>query len=53
MKIIIMGCGRVGSQVSQLLVHHGHEVTVIDHDDNAPATAGRRIQRQDRARTWL
>ena len=33
MKIIIMGCGRVGSQVSQLLVHHGHEVTVIDHDD--------------------
>src|SRR5512147_2262090 len=34
-KIIVMGCGRVGSQVSQLLVRHGHEVTVIDHDDNA------------------
>lgn len=40
MKIIIMGCGRVGSQVSQLLVHHGHEVTVIDHDDNAYARLG-------------
>jgi len=40
MKIIIMGCGRVGSQVSQLLVRHGHEVTVIDHDDNAYARLG-------------
>jgi trk system potassium uptake protein TrkA len=40
MKIIVMGCGRVGSQVSQLLVSHGHEVTVIDHDTNAPARLG-------------
>jgi trk system potassium uptake protein TrkA len=40
MKIIIMGCGRVGSQVSQLLVTHGHEVTVIDHDANALARLG-------------
>jgi trk system potassium uptake protein len=40
MKIIIMGCGRVGSQVSQLLVRHGHEVTVIDHDANALARLG-------------
>ena len=40
MKIIIMGCGRVGSQVSLLLVRHGHEVTVIDHDDNAIARLG-------------
>jgi trk system potassium uptake protein len=40
MKIIIMGCGRVGSQVSQLLVRHGHAVTVIDHDDNASARLG-------------
>jgi len=35
MKIIVMGCGRVGSQVSQLLVGLGHEVIVIDHDANA------------------
>jgi trk system potassium uptake protein TrkA len=40
MKIIIMGCGRVGSQVSQLLVRHGDQVTVIDHDDNAIARLG-------------
>ena len=40
MKIIIMGCGRVGSQVSQLLVTRGHEVTVIDHDTNALARLG-------------
>ena len=40
MKIIIMGCGRVGSQVSQLLVTHGHEITVIDHDANALARLG-------------
>jgi trk system potassium uptake protein TrkA len=40
MKIIVMGCGRVGSQVSQLLVSHGHDVTVIDHDTNALARLG-------------
>ena len=40
MKIIVMGCGRVGSQVSQLLVRHGHQVTVIDHDDNALTRLG-------------
>jgi trk system potassium uptake protein TrkA len=40
MKIIVMGCGRVGSQVSQLLVKLGHEVTVIDHDTNALARLG-------------
>jgi trk system potassium uptake protein TrkA len=40
MKIIIMGCGRVGSQVSHLLVSHGHEIIVIDHDANALARLG-------------
>jgi trk system potassium uptake protein TrkA len=40
MKIIVMGCGRVGSQVSQVLVNHGHDVTVIDHDANALARLG-------------
>ena len=33
MKIIVMGCGRVGSQVSLLLADRGHQVTVIDHRD--------------------
>ena len=41
MNIIIMGCGRVGSQVSQLLVTQGHAVTVIDHDANALAKLGK------------
>ena len=40
MKIIVMGCGRVGSEVSLLLVRQGHDVTVIDHDDNALARLG-------------
>jgi trk system potassium uptake protein TrkA len=40
MKIIVMGCGRVGSQVSQLLARHGHDVTVIDHDTNALTRLG-------------
>lgn len=40
MKIIIMGCGRIGSQVSHLLVDQGHAVTVIDHDANALARLG-------------
>ena len=40
MKIIVMGCGRVGTQVSQLLASRGHDVTVIDHDANALARLG-------------
>ena len=40
MKVIVMGCGRVGQQVSQMLTEQGHEVTVIDHDDNAIARLG-------------
>jgi trk system potassium uptake protein TrkA len=30
MKVIIMGCGRVGQEVSRLLLEGGNEVTVID-----------------------
>lgn len=40
MKVIVMGCGRVGSQVSQILVSQGHQVTVIDHDTNATGRLG-------------
>lgn len=40
MKIIVMGCGRVGSSVSLLFAKIGHEVTVIDHDANALARLG-------------
>jgi trk system potassium uptake protein TrkA len=49
MKAIVMGCGRIGSQVSKLLDAQGHDVTVIDHDANAdgrlgPAFKGRVIK---------
>ncbi len=32
MKIIIMGCGRVGAQLAGLLDADGHTVTVLDND---------------------
>lgn len=38
MKVIVMGCGRVGSQVSNLMANKGHDVTVIDHRDTDAAT---------------
>lgn len=40
MKVIVMGCGRIGSQVSQLLSEQGHDVTVIDHDANSDGRLG-------------
>ncbi len=32
MKVIIMGCGRLGREVSILLDREGHDVTVVDND---------------------
>ena len=32
MKVVIVGCGRVGSKVAVRLDDEGHEVTVIDND---------------------
>jgi len=32
MKIIIMGCGRVGAQLASLLDADGHKITVLDID---------------------
>ncbi|MGD0612353.1 MAG: TrkA family potassium uptake protein [Anaerolineales bacterium] len=40
MKVIVMGCGRIGSLVSMLLSDQGHDVTVIDHDNNATGRLG-------------
>ncbi len=40
MKAIVMGCGRIGSQVSELMSSRGHEVVVIDHDANAAGRLG-------------
>jgi trk system potassium uptake protein TrkA len=35
MKVIIMGCGRVGEALSRLMSREGHDVTVIDYDEAA------------------
>ena len=32
MKVVIMGCGRVGAQLAGLLDDDGHEVTILDND---------------------
>ncbi|HJX38628.1 MAG TPA: TrkA family potassium uptake protein [Anaerolineae bacterium] len=32
MRIVILGCGRVGSQLARLLLIDGHQVTVVDKD---------------------
>jgi trk system potassium uptake protein TrkA len=33
MKVVIMGCGRVGAQLAELLDGDGHQVTVLDIND--------------------
>ena len=33
MKVIIMGCGRVGSKLASLLDEGGHDVTILDIDE--------------------
>jgi trk system potassium uptake protein TrkA len=32
MKVVIMGCGRVGARLASLLDADGHKVTVLDND---------------------
>ncbi len=35
MKVVIMGCGRVGAQLATLLESDGHTVAVLDRDANS------------------
>jgi len=35
MKVLIMGCGRVGAQLAMLLDAEGHKVTVLDMDTHS------------------
>jgi trk system potassium uptake protein TrkA len=49
MRVIIMGCGRVGEQLARLMSEEGHDVAVIDYDAMAlarlgPDFKGRRIK---------
>ncbi|MGI5835843.1 MAG: NAD-binding protein [Chloroflexota bacterium] len=49
MKIIIMGCGRVGSRLANLLDSEGHDVTVVD----LKARSFRRLRDGFKGRTVL
>jgi len=40
MKVIIMGCGRVGSYLARRFQEEGHQVTVVDQDNRAFARLG-------------
>jgi trk system potassium uptake protein len=40
MRVIIMGCGRVGEQLAMLMSEEGHDVAVIDYDASALARLG-------------
>jgi len=40
MRVIVMGCGRVGEELSRLMADEGHDVTVIDYDEAALARLG-------------
>ena len=35
MKIVIMGCGRVGAELARMLDREGHQVTVLDIDPDS------------------
>ena len=36
MYVIIVGCGRVGSELAKLLQREGHNVVIIDKNENNP-----------------
>lgn len=40
MKVIVMGCGRMGEKVARMLCEDGHEVVVIDSDPKLLAHLG-------------
>jgi trk system potassium uptake protein TrkA len=35
MKVVIMGCGRVGARIASILDHNGHDVSIIDTESRA------------------
>lgn len=40
MKVIILGCGRVGATLARLLTGEGHDVTIIDQTSDAFSRLG-------------
>jgi len=48
-RVVVMGCGRVGASLAEALSRLGHEVAIIDRDPNAfnrlsPEFSGERVQ---------
>ncbi|MBI2304781.1 MAG: TrkA family potassium uptake protein [Chloroflexi bacterium] len=46
MRVVIMGCGRVGSRLAMLLDQEGHQVTVIDINSDSFRRLGRDFKGQ-------
>ena len=44
MQIIIMGCGRVGSQTANLLSEAGHNISIIDIDEKSFSRLGKNFK---------
>ncbi len=44
MKVIIMGCGRVGERVARLMSNEGHNVVVVDYDQHALDRLGEKFK---------
>jgi trk system potassium uptake protein TrkA len=42
-RVVILGCGRVGSTLAAILTREGHHVTVIDRDQSAFDKAAQRL----------
>lgn len=42
LKLLIVGCGRVGSQIASDMDRSGHEVVIVDRDPNAFSRAASR-----------
>jgi trk system potassium uptake protein TrkA len=46
MKLVILGCGRVGSTLAMLMDANGHEVTIIDRNSDAFRRLGEEFKGQ-------
>ena len=44
MEVVIMGCGRVGSQLANLLSMDGHKVSIVDMDPKSFARLGKNFK---------
>jgi trk system potassium uptake protein len=47
MHLIVVGCGRVGSELAYRLFQRGHKVVVVDHSAKTFSNLPSRISRAD------